>query len=110
MNSFKIVASSAIKCPLNKFLDLLNHQNGFFKIQYIKMNPLMAVRVNLPLVKVWKLFLSNGMWQKDDSEVFFYCNHFWIICGCNNFSDGGGERQIFKASKCLHQDHKFMQL
>lgn len=60
MNSFKIVASSAIKCPLKKFLDLFNHQNELFKVQYIKMKQLMAVRVNLPLVKMWKVFLSNA--------------------------------------------------
>lgn len=60
MNSFKIIASSAIKCPLNKFLDVFNHQNELFKIQYIKMKPLTAVRINLPLVKMWKVFLSNA--------------------------------------------------
>lgn len=63
MNSFKIVASSAIKCPLNKFLDLFNHQNELFKIQYIKIKWLIAVRVNLPLIKMWKIFLSMHVWQ-----------------------------------------------
>lgn len=50
INSFKIIASSAIKSLLNEFLDLFNHWNELFKIQYVKMKPLMAVGVNLSLV------------------------------------------------------------
>lgn len=40
MNSFKTVASSAVKCLLNTFLDLFDQQHGFFKIQHIKLYPL----------------------------------------------------------------------
>lgn len=46
MNSFKMVASSANKCPLSKCLNIFNHQNQLFNIQYMKMKPLMAIRVN----------------------------------------------------------------
>lgn len=60
MNSFRVVASSAIKCPLNKILDLFDHQIGFIRIHYIKMNAFTVVMVNLPMVKIRTLFLNKA--------------------------------------------------